>query len=102
MQIPFGTLYGIAFAAVAVVFMLYVVVKTCSGGPGSRSERRGGVPREGDLTSTSAAYGSEVSYLPGTRASSAGPFPVEGKQERPPTRSFSNYTNPRREEKEEE
>jgi hypothetical protein len=101
LQIWTYSFYVAAFIAISGLLMLYALVKTCAGGPGSRTERRGGVPREEEFTSTSAAYGAEVSYLPGTGSADHGPFPVGGRQERPPTRSFRDYFNPRKKEKEE-
>jgi hypothetical protein len=86
----------IALGVGAVLFLFYIMAKTCTGGPIARLERKGGTPGTEDLSSIGAAVSSEVSYSPGTRASSAGPFPVGGKQERSPTRSFGIYTDPRR------
>ncbi|RDE12305.1 MAG: hypothetical protein C4K49_10385 [Candidatus Thorarchaeota archaeon] len=95
MQIWIENPIYIALGIGALLFLFYIVAKTCTGGPISRLERKGGTPRTDDLTSTEAALGSEVSYSPSTRASSAGPFPVGGRQERLPTRSFEDYTDPR-------
>ncbi|RDE14204.1 MAG: hypothetical protein C4K48_06630 [Candidatus Thorarchaeota archaeon] len=78
-----------------LLFTLYLFVKTCISGAQVRTERQGGTPRTEDLTVIQASYGFETSYSPGIRASSAGPLPLGGKIERPPTRSFSSYTNPR-------
>ena len=82
-----------------ILFILYISLKTCSGGIIVRNERKGGTPRADDMTVTSSSYGFETSYAPGNRASSAGPLPVGGRVERPPTRSFSSYTDPRTESK---
>ena len=88
-----------AFIVGGVLFILYLALKACTGETVGRGERRGGTPRADDLTVTSSSYGYETSYAPGNRASSAGPLPVEGRVERPPTRSFSSYTDPRTESK---
>lgn len=92
--VPYIILYG-AFFGGCILFSLYLLVKTCISGNRIRTERQGGTPRTEDLTVIQASYGFETSYSPGIRASSAGPLPVGGKVERPPTRSFSSYTNPR-------
>jgi hypothetical protein len=87
------------FVGTCILFLLYLILKTCTGGKIARPERRGGTPRVDDLTATQSAYGHEVSYAPGARGSTAGPFPVGGKTERLPTRSFQSYTKPRRKSK---
>ncbi len=89
------------FVGTCLLFALYLILKTCTGGNVVRPERRGGTPRVDDLTATQSAYGHEVSYSSSIRGcgSSAGPFPVGGKTERLPTRSFQSYTKPRRKSK---
>jgi hypothetical protein len=83
-----------------ILFLLYLIVKSCTGGTLIRPERQGGTPQVDGETMTQAAYGQDVSYSPGERASSAGPFPVGGRVERSPTRSFQDYTLRREEKKE--
>jgi len=89
------------FMVTCILFTLYLVMKTCTGGKVTRPERRGGTPRVDDLTATQSAYGHEVSYASSIRGgmSSAGPFPVGGRTERLPTRSFGSYTKPRKKSK---
>jgi len=87
------------FVVTCILFTLYLILKTCTGGNVTRLERRGGTPRVDDLTATQSAYGHEVSYSSSLRGSSAGPFPVGGRTERLPTRSFGSYTKPRRKSK---
>lgn len=89
------------FVGTCFLFSLYLILKACTGGNVVRPERRGGTPRVDDLTATQSAYGHEVSYASSIRGgmSSAGPFPVGGRTERLPTRSFGSYTKPRRKSK---
>ena len=89
------------FVVTCILFTLYLTLKTCTGGNVTRPERRGGTPRVDDLTATQSAYGHEVSYSSSLRGagSSAGPFPVSGRTERLPTKSFGSYTKPRRKSK---
>jgi len=89
------------FVVTCILFTLYLILKTCTGEKVTRLERRGGTPRVDDLTATQSAYGHEVSYASSIRGcgSSAGPFPVGGRTERLPTRSFGSYTKPRRKSK---
>jgi hypothetical protein len=98
---PSTILFGV-FVGGCILFTLYLFVKTCLSGPTGRTERHGGTPREDDLTVTSSSYGYEASYSPGNRASTSGPFPVGGRVQRSPTRSFSSYTNPRTKSKKQE
>jgi hypothetical protein len=94
------TIVIVSFFVGCILFTLYLILKTCSSGDLVRTERQGGTPRIDDSTMTQAAYGQDVSYSPGERASSAGPFPVGGRVERFPTKSFRDYTNPRGKSKE--
>ena len=89
------------FVGTCLLFALYLILWICTGGNVTRLERRGGTPRVDDLTATQSAYGHEVSYSSSLRGSgsSAGPFPVSGRTERLPTRSFGSYTKPRRKSK---
>ena len=83
------------------LYVIYITV--CGSGPPRRLERTEGRPRvEDEYSVMQGSYGFDVSYTPGNRASSAGPLPVGGRQSRPPTRSFSSYTNPRRKEAKED
>ncbi len=94
--VPETVLIGV-FVGTCILFTLYLILKTCTGGKLARPERRGGTPRVDDLTATQSAYGHEVSYSSSIRG--AGPFPVSGRTERLPTRSFGSYTKPRRKSK---
>ena len=96
LEILNATVLMSVFVGTCILFVLYLILKTCTGGNIARPERRGGTPKVDDFISTHSAYGHEVSYAPGTRGSSAGPFPVGGRTERLPTKSFQNYTKPRR------
>lgn len=104
MQIEIVVQNILLFALVGgcILFTIYVVVKTCITGAPVRTERHGGTPRADDMTVTSSSYGLETSYTPAHKASPTGPFPIGGRVERPPTRSFSSYINPRTKSKENE
>jgi hypothetical protein len=104
MQFVFApeTIVILAFFGACIIFTLYVIVRSCTSGDMVRPERQGGTPKVDGDTMTQAAYGQDVSYSPGERASSAGPFPVGGRVERSPTRSFQDYSLRREKEKEKE
>ena len=89
------------FLAICLLFTLYLILRICAGPNMTRPERRGGTPRVDDLTATQSAYGHETSYSSSIQGcgSSAGPFPIGGRTERLPTRSFGSYTKPRRKSK---
>ena len=89
------------FVGTCLLFALYLILMICAGGNVTRPERRGGTPRFDDLTATQSAYGHETSYSSSIQGcgSSAGPFPIGGRTERLPTRSFGSYTKPRRKSK---
>ncbi|MHA1768828.1 MAG: hypothetical protein ACTSV3_03150 [Candidatus Thorarchaeota archaeon] len=84
----------------SILFTLYLLVKMCTSGVGGRPAPIKSRPSEEDLQVTQGTYGYDVSYTPGNRASSAGPLPIGGRVDRPPTRSFGSYTTPEREEDE--
>ena len=87
----------------SIIFVVYVILGMFRSGPVTRAERTGGRPREeNEYRVMQGSYGYDVSYTPGNRASSAGPLPVGGRQERSPTRSFRSYTKPRRDKREED
>jgi len=110
LQIEIVYLLGIVFWTTAFAFTVYLLVKMCTGGKSIRTEKRWGMPGEEDITSTQAAYGAEMSHSSGVLGSAApfpngtwnwqgGSFSVGYKEDRPPTRSFRTYVNPRRKEK---
>jgi len=95
LEIALDTVLIGVFLGTCILFTLYLILKICTGGKIVRPERRGGTPRVDDLTATQSAYGHEVSYSAGF-GSSESPFPIGGRTERLPTKSFQSYTKPRR------
>ena len=107
MQIEIVYVLEIVFWATALAFTFYLLVKMCTEYSGTRPVRRVGMPKEEDLTSTEGSYnpgwlGSSARVPHGTWNVQGGSSPVGYKEDRPPTRSFRSYTDPRREEEKRE
>jgi hypothetical protein len=87
----------------SVIIVLYAVLKVTRTGSSRSSEREGSRSRDvSDYRVMQGSYGYDSSYTPGNRSSMAGPLPVGGRQERPPTRSFGSYTKDRKSRTEED